>query len=207
MVIVSHNVHCISSTLIGGKCKPVQVRFTLCSRDQHSKWMQDGCKVYMDSYMASNGSCFMVTWIIFLNHLLEVGQTQNRETIALQNLTTVDLLYIIIWEDTIWIESHWNNVWLRAQYIWLHTHLRAWDHITWFWKCLRMMAFEHFFWALNFMIIALSLCVKWPWVLVWGVSHTTKDGWFYNGQHPQARIFVSSFKFCGCIVWELPNRS
>ena len=35
--------------------------------------MQDGCKVYMDSYMASNGSCFMVTWTIFKNHLLEVG--------------------------------------------------------------------------------------------------------------------------------------
>jgi hypothetical protein len=34
--------------------------------------MQDGCKVCMDSYMASNGSCFMVTWIIFKNHLLEV---------------------------------------------------------------------------------------------------------------------------------------
>ena len=29
-----------------------------------SMWMQDGCKVYMDSYMASNGSCFKVTWII-----------------------------------------------------------------------------------------------------------------------------------------------
>jgi hypothetical protein len=27
--------------------------------------MQDGCKVYMDCYMASNGSWFMVTWIIF----------------------------------------------------------------------------------------------------------------------------------------------
>ena len=27
--------------------------------------MQGGCKVYMDSYMASNGPCFMVTWIIF----------------------------------------------------------------------------------------------------------------------------------------------
>ena len=25
------------------------------------------------SYMASNGSCFMVTWTIFKNHLLEVG--------------------------------------------------------------------------------------------------------------------------------------
>jgi hypothetical protein len=41
--------------------------------------MQDRCKVYMDSYMASNGSSFMVTWIIFLNHLLEVGLTQNRD--------------------------------------------------------------------------------------------------------------------------------
>ena len=41
--------------------------------------MQDGCKVYMDSYMTLNGSCFMVTWIIFKNRLLEVGLTQNRE--------------------------------------------------------------------------------------------------------------------------------
>jgi hypothetical protein len=30
-------------------------------------------KVYMDSYMASNGSCFMVTWNILKNHFLEVG--------------------------------------------------------------------------------------------------------------------------------------
>ena len=29
--------------------------------------MQDGCKVYMDSNMASNGLCFMVTWTIFKN--------------------------------------------------------------------------------------------------------------------------------------------
>ena len=35
--------------------------------------MQDGYKVYMGSYMASNGSCFTVTWTIFKNHLLEVG--------------------------------------------------------------------------------------------------------------------------------------
>ena len=33
--------------------------------------MQDGCKVYMDFYMASNGSCFMVTWIIFQKPSLE----------------------------------------------------------------------------------------------------------------------------------------
>ena len=29
-------------------------------------------KVHMDSYMVSNGPCFMVTWTIFKNHLLEV---------------------------------------------------------------------------------------------------------------------------------------
>ena len=61
--------------------------------------MQDGCKVYMDSYMASNASCFKVTWTIFKNHLLEVGLTQNWETTALRTLTTVDLFYFIMRED------------------------------------------------------------------------------------------------------------
>ena len=32
----------------------------------------------MDSYMASNGSCFMVPWTVFENHPLEVGLIQNR---------------------------------------------------------------------------------------------------------------------------------
>jgi hypothetical protein len=65
----------------------------LCLSNQRNMRMQDGCKVYMDSYVASNGSCFMVTWIIFRNHLLEVGLTHNWETMALRTLTTVDLLY------------------------------------------------------------------------------------------------------------------
>ena len=30
--------------------------------------------------MASNGPCLTVTWIIFKNHLLEVGLKQNQET-------------------------------------------------------------------------------------------------------------------------------
>ena len=58
--------------------------------------MQDGCKVYMDSYMASNGSCFMVPWTIFKNHLLEIDLTQNQETTALQNLTTIEILFYFI---------------------------------------------------------------------------------------------------------------
>ena len=61
--------------------------------------MQDGCKVHVDSYMASNGSCFMVTWTIIKNHLLEVGLTQNRETMVLRTLTTVGLFYFIMCED------------------------------------------------------------------------------------------------------------
>ena len=62
-------------------------------------WMQDGCKVYMDVYMASSGACFMVPWTILKNHLFEVALTQNWETMALQTLTTVGLFYFIMCED------------------------------------------------------------------------------------------------------------
>ena len=61
--------------------------------------MQDGCKIYMDSYMALNGSCFLVTWIIFKNRLVEVDLTQNRETMALRMFTTIDLFYFAMFED------------------------------------------------------------------------------------------------------------
>ena len=107
-----------------GKVEPVQVRFTLCLRDQWSTWMQDRCKVYMDSYVALNGSCFMVTWIVFMIHLLEEGLTQNREIVALWNFTTVGLLYFITCEDPEWIKIHWNSIWLRARF-----HMIA--HYTW----------------------------------------------------------------------------
>jgi hypothetical protein len=50
-------------------------------------------------YMAFTGSCFMVTWIVFKNHLLEVGITQNHETMALRKLTTADSFYFITSED------------------------------------------------------------------------------------------------------------
>ena len=85
-----------SSTLIGGK------RWSRSKFASHYAWgtsgvymwLQDGCKVYVDSYVASNGSCFMVIRSIFKNRLLEVGLTQTRETMALRTLTTVDLFCI-----------------------------------------------------------------------------------------------------------------
>ena len=42
--------------------------------------MQHGCKVYMDSYMAPNGSCFMATLIVFKNHPL--GGTPNTKPLG-----------------------------------------------------------------------------------------------------------------------------
>ena len=80
--------------------EPVHGRFTVRLRDQWSMGMQDGCKVYVDSYTASNGPCFMVTLIILKNHLLEVGLTQDRETVTLRTLTTVSLIYFIMCEDS-----------------------------------------------------------------------------------------------------------
>ena len=104
----------------------VQVRFTLRLRDQRNMWVQDGCEVYMDSYMASNGSCFTVIWIVFKNHLLEVGLTENRETMGLRTLTSVDF-FILFWYHgwgPAWIEIHWNSIWLRAL-----SHMAS--HYTW----------------------------------------------------------------------------
>jgi hypothetical protein len=93
--------YCTSSNLIGGKggASPSLLHTTLERPTE-----QDGCKVYIDSYMASNGSYFMVTWTIFKNHLLKVGLTQNWGTMALRNLTTVDLLYFIMCKDSTLIE-------------------------------------------------------------------------------------------------------
>ena len=61
-----------------------------------ARWMYS---LHEDSYMASNGSRFIVTWTIFNNHLLEVDLTQNRKTMALRTLKTVDLFYISMCDD------------------------------------------------------------------------------------------------------------
>ena len=147
------------------KADPVQVCFTLHLRDQQSICMQDGCKVYMDPYMASNGSCLMVTWSIFKTHLLEVGLTQNRETMALRMLTTVHLFYSIMCENM--HEQNFIKIlfgW-RPRHIWLHTALEDPDHTTWFWRCL-WMTFGHFLVGFHdFMVTALGSCVKLPLVL------------------------------------------
>ena len=66
-------------------------------------------------------------------HLLEVGLTQNQETMAFRMLTTVELFYFIMCKNHAWIELHWNSIWLRTQ-----SHITS--HYTW-----KLMTTEHDF--------------------------------------------------------------
>jgi hypothetical protein len=142
------------------KAETVQVRFTLRLRDQRSMWMQDGCKVYMDSYMTSDGSCFMVSWTIFKNHLLEVSPTQNQETMALRTLTNIDLFYFIMCEDPHEYKNHQNSIWLKDPVTYDFTlHLRVRDHNTWLWRCVGMTLGHFLLGPHNSMVTARGSCV------------------------------------------------
>jgi hypothetical protein len=163
------------------KAEPVQVRFTLCSSDQHSIRMQDGCKAYMDSYTASNISCFTVTCIVFKTHLLEVSLTQNRETTTLRTLTTIGLLCFIMCEDPhehnfIEIAFGWgpSHIWLHTtppegpvtyDFTLHHPRVRVRDHATWLWRCVWDGLGTLFFWALIMTWSQLLACV---WNSDWG---------------------------------------
>jgi hypothetical protein len=120
-------------------------------------------KVHMDSHMTLNGSCSIVTWIILKNHLLEVGLTQNQETMTILNSHECwFILFYHVW-GLAWIDFRWNSIWLRARSTYGFTiHLRVRDRTTWFWRCVGM-AFGHFLLGShNFTVTALGLCVKWP---------------------------------------------
>ena len=71
--------HCTSSTLIGEKTEPDQVRFTLSLRHQWNMWMQDRCKkcTWIPTWHQM-GSCLMITWNIFQTHFSEVGRPNTK---------------------------------------------------------------------------------------------------------------------------------
>ena len=109
-----------------------------------------GVNVYMDSYMAPNGSWFMVTWSIFQNRLLKVGLTQNREDDGtLWTLTTMDLVGFIMCEDP----HEWKLIEIAFGegfgHIWLHTTLEGpWPHQMILEVCSDGL-WDTFFWALT----------------------------------------------------------
>jgi hypothetical protein len=142
-----------------GKAELVQVRFTLSLRDQRSMWMQDGCKVYIDSYMASNGLCFMVNWTIFKNHMLEVGwKHKTRRPWHFDAHNWWFILFYHVWGP------YMNRMPLKLHLVDFTLHLKVRDHTTWFWRCVGT-AFRHLLLdSHNFMVTALGSCVKWPLV-------------------------------------------
>ena len=119
----------------------------LRSRDQWSMWMQDGCKVYMDSYMSLNGSCFMVTWTIFKKPYLEVRfetKLGDHDTPNAHNRWFI--LFYHVWGPA-WIKMHWINIWSRTRSH-MASHLRVRDHTRWLWRYVGM-AFGHFSFGLS----------------------------------------------------------
>jgi hypothetical protein len=139
------------------ECAP-RVRFTLRLRDQWSKWMQDGCKGYMDFYMVSNGSYFTVTCTIFKEPPL--GGRPNTKPEDQGTLKShVDLLYFFMCKGPAWLFIHWNRIRLRAM-LHMSSHYTRGPMTTLhnigivIWTCL---SGSH-----NFVITAIGSCVEWP---------------------------------------------
>ena len=144
------------------KVEPVQVRFTLGLKDQRSMWMQNGCKVYMDSYMALNGSCFMITWNTFEQPPLGGRSNTKLGDHGISNAHNgLFIIFYHVWRPA-WVEIHWNSILLRTQ-----SHMTS--HYTWG-SVTTLHEFEvvlgrpddTFFWALTILVMALGSCVKWP---------------------------------------------
>ena len=105
------------------KVEPVQVHFTLRSRDRRSMWMPSGCKVYMN--MASNGSCFTVTWTIIKTHLLEgTPNTKPGDRGTPKAHNHLVILFYHAWGPA-WIKIHWIEFGWGPGHTWLHTTLEG----------------------------------------------------------------------------------
>ena len=73
-------------------------------------WMQDGCKVYVDSYVALNGSCFMVIWTIFKNVLFRGRPNTKLGDHGTPNVQNRWLITFYHERGPTWIEIHWNSI-------------------------------------------------------------------------------------------------
>ena len=142
----------------------VQVCCTLHLRGQWNMWMQDGSQAYMNSYMASNGSCFWLLGILLKKLPLDVGLTQIPGDHGTPNAHNYIYIFNHVWGPT-WMNIHWNSVGWVPNHIWLHTTLK--DP----WPCYMIAKVSgDGFWTLplgshDFMVMALGSSAKWP--LLW----------------------------------------
>ena len=112
--------------------------------------MQDGCKVDMDSSVASNGSCFHGHLDFFQKPPL--GGRPNTKPADHGTPNAHNRWFILfhhVWGPA-WIEIHWTNIWWRAR-----PHMTS--HYTW--GCVTTLhefggvlgqPLDTFFWALTF---------------------------------------------------------
>jgi len=156
--------HCTSSILIGGKrwASPSSLHTTL---EGPPEWVQDGCKVDMDSYMTSKGSCIMVTWIIFLKKTPLGGRPHtNLGDHGTPNAHNRRFILVYHPWGSTWIKkNHWNSIWLKAR--WHMTSHYTWKSMTTLHDYGGVLGWplDTFFWGShNVMITALNSCVKWP---------------------------------------------
>ena len=137
-----------------GKAKFYQVCFIICWRDQRSEWMQDGCNIYIDSYMASNGWSFLSTWTIADNRLLETkkpGRPWHSE--CPQPLIYSIMIMCENPHEQNFIEMAFG--WGPGQ-VWLHAILEIpWPHEMSLGRPLNT-----FFWALTISWSRLLACVQ-----------------------------------------------
>jgi hypothetical protein len=114
-------------------------------------------------HMASNGSCCMVTCIVYKNHLLEACPTQKPEDHGTPN---VDIHCFILFDHVQgpkWIKLTKIAFGWGPGHIRLHTTLEGlWPHymvLEVYWDGLlnTCLMGSH-----NFMVMALGSCVKWP---------------------------------------------
>ena len=130
------------------KVEVLQVPFTLCLRDQWSKWMHNGCKVYLDYFQKPS---------------LRYGpNTKLRNHCTLKSHKHWFLIFYHVWGHHMNKNSlKWNLIEGLVPFAFT-LHLRARDQTTSFWKWLGT-AFGHFFWAPTITWLkALGSSVKWP---------------------------------------------
>jgi hypothetical protein len=103
----------------------------------------------------------MVTWTVFISHLLEVGLTKLEDYGTLNARNHCLILFYHVWGHA-WIQIHWNSIWLRAR-----SHMIS--HYTWG-SVTTLHDFggvfgwplDTFFWALTISWLQLNgSCVKW----------------------------------------------
>ena len=142
--------HCTSSTLIGGKGGAGPSLLL-----HHYAWGTTGaceCKMDVKSTWIPTwhryGSCSMVTWTIFNNHLFG-GRPNTKpgdhDTLHAHNYWFT--LFYHVWGPA-WIEIHWISMWLRVRsHMTSHTLQGPWLHYM-ILEVLLGRPLDTFFWAL-----------------------------------------------------------